>query len=161
MTGTTEETTEGTMPRRTTHLTPAARPRLSRKALTRKEFADRLYALMVERGWTQSELARKAGIERDSVSRYMNQKNLPDANNLEKMAKAFGIAAADLYPNFDIAAIDNDDEDPVIEMRVIEADPTRALLIIRREMPTAMAAKVIAILSEEIESSEPKKRGAK
>lgn len=150
------------MPRRTPHLTRStSRPRLSRQALTRKQFADRLYQLMDDRNWTQSELARQAGIERDSVSRYVHRKNLPDQVNLNKMAEAFKMSPEDLLPNYSILAIDIDDEDPAIEMRVVDSDPTRALLIIRREVPTIIAAKVIALLGEEIETSEvilPKKR---
>ena len=55
----------------------AVKTDLTPKSLTKQEFGKRLYSLMVERGWQQSDLARAAGIGRDSVSTYMRGHSLP------------------------------------------------------------------------------------
>src|SRR5690242_21640521 len=68
------------------------------KPINRTEFARRLYNLMLSKGWRQSELARRAGLPRDSVSTYIRGKVLPTAESVYKLAKAFGIPAEELLP---------------------------------------------------------------
>jgi transcriptional regulator with XRE-family HTH domain len=94
---------------------PALRP----KHLTKQEFGKRLYKLMISKGWHQSELARRAGVARDSVSTYVRGVSLPDPGNLEKLAVALGVDAVDLLPNHVEAAIDNDV--PSLEMKISSA----------------------------------------
>src|ERR1043165_6798156 len=56
--------------------------------LTKQEFAKRVYNLMLNKGWHQSELARQAGLTRDSISTYINGKVFPTPSKLGKLAKA-------------------------------------------------------------------------
>jgi transcriptional regulator with XRE-family HTH domain len=77
------------------------------------EFARRLQRAMVAKGWSQSELARRANVllptpargqkqnndfRRDLVSHYINGRHLPSAPNLAILAKALGIEPGDLLP---------------------------------------------------------------
>lgn len=134
--------------RRTVFLSDAgSSEKLSRKHTTRKEFAKRLFHLLGERNWNQSDLAREAGINRDSVSRYIRAQNLPDLVNLKKMADALGVEQNDLLPNFDMQAIE-DEEEPAYEMRASADDPSRSVLRFNREVPTSIAIKIIGMLED-------------
>jgi transcriptional regulator with XRE-family HTH domain len=72
----------------------------------RREFAKRLQAAILERGWTQSELARRAGINRDNVSGYIRGQNRPGPTMLKKMADALGVASDKLMPMAAVQSVD-------------------------------------------------------
>jgi len=61
-----------------------------------QKFAAKLNAALDERGWSQSELARRAGIRRDAVSTYCRAAAIPSKVFLDKIAKALGGSAAEL-----------------------------------------------------------------
>jgi transcriptional regulator with XRE-family HTH domain len=82
-----------------------------------RDFSRHLHALMAERGWNQSELARRAfgtvvkdGREvpqkRDRVSEWVNAIAFPSEENMKAMAKAFGIEVEQLAPNIGRAPVD-------------------------------------------------------
>ncbi len=120
----------------------------ARKHLTKQEFGRRLYRAILEKGWTQSELARQAGILRDSVSTYIRGRNMPDAVNLKKIAKALGMKEADLLPNYDEAAIEAQ-INPPFEVRASAEDPTRMWVKLNRELPLATVTKLMQLLEGE------------
>lgn len=62
------------------------------------EFGRRLQSAMTARGWTQSDLARKADIGRDSVSVYVRGRSLPGPLHLAALARALRIPSDDLMP---------------------------------------------------------------
>lgn len=122
-------------------------PDLRPKHLTKHEFGKRLYQLMVAKGWHQSELARRADVARDSISTYIRGVSLPEAGNLEKLAKALGIEPADLLPNFVESAIDNDT--PSLEMKIVNSEPRVAWLRVNRLVSTATCVKIVELLSSD------------
>ena len=61
-----------------------------------QKFAAKLNAALDERGWSQSELARRAGLRRDAVSTYCKAAAMPSKVFLDKIAKALGGSAAEL-----------------------------------------------------------------
>jgi transcriptional regulator with XRE-family HTH domain len=69
-------------------------------------FAHRLERLMVERGWNQSELARRASLfmphgkkmGRDNISNYCRGDVLPGPVHLNAIAKALGVRNEELLP---------------------------------------------------------------
>jgi transcriptional regulator with XRE-family HTH domain len=70
------------------------------------DFAKRLQDALNEKGWTQSELARRMApmlkesrIGRDNISKYVRGKVLPLPAALEAMAKVLGVEAKDLLPS--------------------------------------------------------------
>lgn len=75
------------------------------------EFARRLQAAMVRKGWNQSELARRAQehlpkgapkgsrVGRDNVSQYIRGRVLPAPHTLAALAEALGVEPADLLPS--------------------------------------------------------------
>jgi transcriptional regulator with XRE-family HTH domain len=52
-------------------------------------FRDWLIGELEKRDWSQSVLARKAGISRQAVSDYVNQRRRPDIEALQNIAHAF------------------------------------------------------------------------
>ncbi len=69
------------------------------------EFARRLQAALVDKGWNQSELARRmapklprSSIARDNISKYIRGKVLPSPHVLEAMSKVLDMKPADLLP---------------------------------------------------------------
>ena len=80
------------------------------------EFAKRLKQLMEERNLTQSDLAAKiwnrytntegknVARGRDRISVWVNGKNIPDAKNLEKLAKVLKVRVSDLAPKATLKA---------------------------------------------------------
>ena len=75
-------------------------------AAGRMEFARRLQNAMNDKGWTQSELARRMApllkesrLGRDNISKYVRGKVLPLPPALEAMAKVLGVESKDLLPS--------------------------------------------------------------
>jgi transcriptional regulator with XRE-family HTH domain len=73
--------------------------------VVKAEFARRLQAKLVEKGWNQSELARRmapllprSSIARDNISKYIRGKVLPSPHVLEAMSKVLECKPADLLP---------------------------------------------------------------
>jgi transcriptional regulator with XRE-family HTH domain len=120
---------------------------LTPKHLTKEEFARRVYRLMVQRGWTQSDLARHAGLPRDAISVYVRAKSLPTPVNLAKLAACFGMKAEELLPNIVESAIDNDQ--PAFEMRASTAAPGKVWLRVNRLVSMSTAVKIAELLEQD------------
>jgi transcriptional regulator with XRE-family HTH domain len=73
--------------------------RLMPKRLRKEAFGRRLWSLMMAKEWTQSDLARFSDIQRASISSYINGQSFPDPKNLQKLARALGMAPEKLLPN--------------------------------------------------------------
>lgn len=116
----------------------------SQKILTRQEFGRRLYSLMLNKRYSQSELARAAGLGRDSISQYVRGRSVPSPVNLAKLADALGVEVNDLFPNYDAQA--NAAEVPTFEMKSIEADAENFWLRINMKVPADKALAVMKIL---------------
>lgn len=115
------------------------------KHLTKQEFGRRLYRLMIAKGWNQSELARQAGITRDSVSTYVRGVSLPEPLNLSKLASALGVTTTELLPNAVESAIDEDV--PSLELKISSSNSMLAWLRVNRLVTTSTAMKVVELLN--------------
>ncbi len=114
------------------------------KHLTKQDFARRVYKLMVARGWNQSELARRAGLPRDSISVYVRAKSLPTPQSLRALAKALGVDPADLLPNHIEHAMD--EESPSFDMKASNAQPNKAWVRVNRLVNFSTATKIAELL---------------
>lgn len=133
------------MPRKTrTHIVNDAQSPLTPKHLTKQQFGQRLYNLMLGKGWTQSELARRAGLPRDAVSVYVRGKSFPTPLNLRALVEALGVSEIELLPNHTESAI-NEDE-PSFEFKVSPSSPSTAWLRVNRLVTLATAIKIAEIL---------------
>lgn len=143
------------MPRKVrTHITdettevPATSERpLAPKHLTKLEFGRRLYKLMLDRGWHQSELSRQSGLPRDSISVYVRGKSFPTPTSLQALARAFGVAPHELLPNHVESAIDEDH--PAFEMKISPNAPNVAWLRLNRLVSVKTAVKIAEMLEAE------------
>ena len=133
-----------------THVTtdkPPTPTRLVPKHLAKEEFARQLYRLMVERGWRQADLARKADLPRNAISVYLRGASLPSPENLNALAKALDTKPDALLPNYTESAIEKDN--PEIDMRVSPGNPKWALLRINRLISTSLAIKILGLIEAE------------
>ncbi len=119
---------------------------LSQKVLQKQEFGRRVYGLMMDKPWTQSELARASGLGRDSISQYVRGKSVPTPQNLQKLAKAFDVDPDVLFPNY--AAHAAMVEEPTFQVKAVDGTAHEMWLVINMKVPTEKAMKVMAILNE-------------
>jgi transcriptional regulator with XRE-family HTH domain len=119
---------------------------LSQRVIQKSEFGKRLYALMLEKGWTQSDLSRQAKLGRDSISTYVRGRSVPTPQNLEKLAKALSVTPEELYPNYsaNAAAID----EPVFQVKQVNDDSGQMWLTINMKVDAEKAVKVMQILND-------------
>ena len=82
---------------------------------------EKIARLRRERNWTQRELADKAGITQNQVSRIEKGKSRPRASTLETFAEALGVSIEDLESNPIF-----EEENPVAKMA--QEDPEMASL---------------------------------
>ena len=118
---------------------------LSNKMIRKQEFGRRLYDQLLKQRLNQSDLARKSGLGRDSISQYVRGRSVPTPQNLEKMAEALGIQADDLFPNYAAQAIAI--EDPTFQLRAVDGDSSQMWLTINQRVSTATAMAVMAALN--------------
>ncbi|MGO4704766.1 helix-turn-helix domain-containing protein [Microvirga sp. 2MCAF38] len=118
--------------------------KLTPKVLTKHEFGKRLHKLMTEKGWHQSELARQAGLQRDSVSTYINGRSLPTPLSLNRLAAALGVAAEDLIPNHIEQSLDQ--HKPAFEMKASASAPDMAWVRVNRLVSFDTAVKIGELL---------------
>jgi len=128
---------------RTAPTTPALTP----SHLSKQEFARRLTQLMLAKGWNQSELGRRAGLNRDAISTYVNAKSLPSPLNVQALADALGVMPEELLPNITEAAMD--EPHPGFELKSSSASPGRAWIRVNRLVTMATAIKIGELLERD------------
>lgn len=124
----------------------AVKPRLITKSQARQEFARRLYQLMLDKGWRQSDLVRASGLPRNAISIYVRGVSLPEDENLKALAGAFGLKPADLVPHFTETIVRESSE---MEIAAVPGDPKRARLRINRIVSMSLALKVMSLIESE------------
>lgn len=55
-------------------------------------YAERLKAALLDRGWSQADLARRTGLDPGHISRYVNGKISPQRTNFRKILDALGMS---------------------------------------------------------------------
>jgi transcriptional regulator with XRE-family HTH domain len=118
----------------------------SSKKSRQLEFGKRVYAKIVELGITQSELARRAGLGRDSISQYIRGRSIPTPVNLGLLAKGLGVKAEDLYPDYEERAYTM--EELSQEMRAVPGDPDHMWVKINMKLPVEKAMQIFNIVNE-------------
>lgn len=118
-----------------------------RKQLTKQEFGRRLQRALLDRGWNQSELARRANLRRDAISTYVRGRSFPEPVSLERLARALGMQPGELLPNAEIQAI-SQDERPAFQMRQSQGYPDKVWLQVNQVVTAEQALRIHKILSE-------------
>lgn len=115
--------------------------------MVKQEFASRLYRMTRERDWSQSDLARAAGITRDAVSTYFTAKSLPEMKNAAKLAEALGISVDELLPSRTAEAIDRDP--PAFEVKASAQNPGKSTLRINCLVSTKTALEIMRLIDND------------
>lgn len=130
------------------HLEPAIDTAdMAPRELTKQEFGRRLMALMLSKGWNQSELARASGLGRDAVSTYIRGVSFPEPKNLHKLAKALDMEASALLPNAVVRAMDSDSA-PMLEIRQAAGHPDKVWVRVNRMVSFDIAARIFDVLKD-------------
>lgn len=153
-----DDTTPKHTPRRLSYhnLPPAeAVPPAMPKSTVKIEFARRLNRAMIEKGWNQSELARRASahapegstvsMTRDKVSKYLRGEALPNPVHLELLTKALGKRPAELIPDWGVP--EAGDALPPVDVR--DAGDGTVWLRVNQSLDWPRALKILAILKGE------------
>lgn len=117
----------------------------------RIHFSEWLQAEMDKRGWSQSDLARSAELNRAVINKLLNGKSHPQPTTLEAISRALRIPieityrAAGLLPN-------NTDNDETIE---------EAIYVLKNIQSTQRKATAIALLKALINEEENEQRAEK
>jgi transcriptional regulator with XRE-family HTH domain len=113
-----------------------------------RDFAKRLQDELNDRGWTQSELARRMApllkesrIGRDNISKYVRGKVLPLPAALEAMAKVLGVESKKLLPSRAVS-------DEPSSLRVRDIGNGRVWLEINQAMDWEVAMDVMKRIKE-------------
>jgi transcriptional regulator with XRE-family HTH domain len=67
------------------------------------DFGARVKLVMESKGWNQSELARRAGLNRDAVSTYIRGAVYPTELSLQALARALDVDPEELLPSVEQA----------------------------------------------------------
>lgn len=118
------------------------------KHLVKQEFGRRLAAHTFAKGWTQSELSRRSGVAKDSISTYIRGVTLPELKNLRLLADTLGVEMADLLPSAAEGAIEEDH--PSLELKVSTVNAGVSWLRINRMVSTTSAMQIIDILNRDV-----------
>lgn len=116
----------------------------------RLAIGSRIQAKLTEKGWKQSELARRADIGRDSVSLYIRGKNTPTAGSLSKIAAAFGCSISDLAPELRAATSERIKAagQQEREFELLSVGDGKARLRIDKIIPQSLAFKILSMIEE-------------
>jgi transcriptional regulator with XRE-family HTH domain len=109
-----------------------------------RDFGRKLQALMLKRGWNQSELARRADTGRDNISRYIRGKTAPEAPQLAALAKALSVAPDDLLPGI---VLSESLVERAAELKQLGSD--KAFIRVGQVTTMKKALKILQILSED------------
>lgn len=114
----------------------------------RLQIGRRIQAFLDDKGWRQSELSRRSGIGRDSISLYIRGKNTPTHASLAKIAKALGVDIADIAPELRQATSERLKASGAREadVELTSVGDGKARLRIDRVLPMGDAVQILAIL---------------
>lgn len=73
------------------------------QSTARQILAQNIRHLRKERGWSQETLAERSGLHRTYVGDIERLERNVSVDNIEKLAKAFGIAVRDLFEEADVS----------------------------------------------------------
>lgn len=112
----------------------------------KRAFGRRLLQAMRERGWNQSELARRCDIGRDSVSNYVNGKVMPSRSTIILMADKLGMPVKELRVGGD-AWMFEENKAP-LEIRMGD-NPERVSISVNQEVSLEVATEIMQLLRQD------------
>jgi len=110
------------------------------------EFGKRVYKGIVELGITQSELSRRSGLGRDSISQYVRGRSVPTPVNLGKLAKCLNTTPEELFPDYEHTAYET--EQLSQELRAVPGDPDNMWVKVNMKLPVEKAMQIFNLINE-------------
>jgi len=110
----------------------------------KQDFARKLQKAMLEKGWNQSELARRAGMGRDNISGYMSGKILPGVKKLKMLADALSLPPSSLL---DGVVLREEPDTPMLE--IAQRDDDMVVIRLVQIVPMSVAMKIMELLKRE------------
>lgn len=117
-------------------------------------WANRIRQLTKQSGLSQSEIARRAGVNRDAFGRYHNGVTRPPAQKLLMIAQAFDVRPSEIDPeatHLDKAKPETRKSDPYRIGPPSTGKQSAVQLDVSCEVPVAIAMQVIDILQGALE----------
>lgn len=116
-----------------------------------RQLAQRIQLMLEQKGWTQSELARRAGINRDVVSKTMSGFSFPSLESTRAMARALNVQVTDLTDAFEESAAVRDlgRTDVPFGMQELPSKPGRVWLTVNKEVTAKTAAQIHMLLLDD------------
>jgi transcriptional regulator with XRE-family HTH domain len=121
--------------------------RSSIKDERKRVFAQNLHRARMQKGWSQSELARRSDIPRDMISNYANGKHLPTIDNLTKLAQALGVSETMLVPDFDVSIVS--ENEPIMSLNPIPGRGNVYRLLIDAPVTLDLGVRIMGMLRGE------------
>jgi transcriptional regulator with XRE-family HTH domain len=121
--------------------------RSSLKDERKRVFAQNLHRLRMQKGWSQSELARRSDIPRDMISNYANGKNIPTIDNLAKLAQALGVSESALMPDVDLTMVS--DTEALMSLNPIPGRAGTYRLLIDAPVTLDLGVRIMGVLRGE------------
>ncbi|MEP3248081.1 MAG: helix-turn-helix transcriptional regulator [Sneathiella sp.] len=118
------------------------------KEVIRREFANRLQSAMIDKGWNQSELGRRANLGRDNISAYIRGISIPGPLHLNALAVALDVKTEELLPSDAMPSIDQ--AVPALDVR--DTGKGMAWLRVNQAVEWDAALKIMAILKSDDEN---------
>lgn len=104
------------------------------------QFIRRVRELMTAKGWSQSDLARAAGVGPDRISKYLAGVSLPRVGHARRIAGALGVPVAELALRYDA---------PVATQVTLDLEGGWAVLNVRElRLRLEDAAEVVTVLEK-------------
>lgn len=105
-------------------------------------FAEKLLNLRRKNGWSQEELAEKAGVSRQSISKWESAASIPDINKILELSRIFGVSTDYLLKDDmeDVEFVAGDEADGAYRVSLEEAN---AFLRSTREQARQIARGVL------------------
>lgn len=120
--------------------------------VVKREFAKRLTKAMADKGWNQSETARRAAehmpdgvFGRDNISHYSRAFSIPGPAHLKALSMALEMAPADLLPSRAMPSVD--EKVPPLDVR--DTGDGNVWLRVNQSVPWPKALKIMDILNGE------------
>jgi transcriptional regulator with XRE-family HTH domain len=119
---------------------------LDPKERARIDFSNRLQAVLLEKGLTQSDLAREADLGRDAISTYVRAISMPEPKNLHKIAKALKVPLSRLLPEELSRGMER--AQPMLEIQQAPDHPDKVWIRVNQLVSMDLAGEIFNLLKK-------------
>lgn len=108
----------------------------------KEKFARKLQKAMLDKGWNQSELARRASMGRDNISGYLSARILPGAKKMKQLEDAVGMRL------IEGVVLREEADTPMLEVK--QYDNGTVVIRLVQIVPLPVAMKIMELLNGKV-----------